>query len=343
MTTLSPSIQPAWVAPGGDVEITAEHLPIGPNGPPRVLIGDVPARVRAASTRRLRITIPLSHEGGLSTIRIEPGGLDLGQVLVARTVATGLHLVDSPAYDGLGRLYVTESGSRGVKVPVPLFRVRADGGRDPIAVDLPNPSSMVLGPDGALYISSRFEGHVYRLTADDRVELFAAELGVPTGLAFGPDGSLFVGDRSGSILRVSPERRVETFATVPASVAAFHLAFGPDERLYVTAPTLASHDALYRISPDRLVDVVHHGFGRPQGLAFGSDGQLYLADALAGAAGLYRLDVATPGSVPARLVSAPMLIGVALDPAGGLVIASNDRVWRFDVPLMPLPPRQRPA
>ena len=149
---------------------------------------------------------------------------------------------------------------------------RADGVREPLAVEIANPTSLALGPDGAMYISSRFDGHVHRLTADDRVEIYATELGVPTGLAFAADGSLFVGDRSGAILRVSPERTVETFAQLPASVAAFHLAMGPDGCLYVAAPTFATHDPIYRITPERLVDVVNDQLGRPQGLAFDSTG-----------------------------------------------------------------------
>src|SRR4029079_3457549 len=115
----------------------------------------------------------------------------------------------------------------------------------------------------------------YRLTHDDHAEIFATELGEATGLAFGPDGLLYVGDRSGSIFRVMKDRHVETFATLPSSVAAYHLAFGPDGVLYVTVPTLASHDALYRITPERLVDVVWDGFGRPQGLAFDARGRLH--------------------------------------------------------------------
>jgi sugar lactone lactonase YvrE len=202
---------------------------------------------------------------------------------------------------------------------------------------------MTLGPDRALYISSRFDGHVYRLVRDDQAELFAAELGVATGIAFGPDGWLYVGDRAGSVLRVSPDRHVETFATLPASVAAFHLAFGPDGGLYVAAPTLATHDPIYRITPDRLVDTAYDGFGRPQGLAFASDGALYVADALAGSAGLYRLDLRrTP--VSAELVlTAPSLVGVAFDPAGGVVLASNDTIWRIDSELRPLQSLARPA
>jgi sugar lactone lactonase YvrE len=159
---------------------------------------------------------------------------------------------------------------------------------------------------------------------------------VPTGLAFAPDGTLYVGDRSGSILRVSPERQVETFASLPASVAAFHLAYGPDGCLYATAPTLATHDPVYRISPNRLVDVVCDGFGRPQGLAFDSTGALYVADALAGSAGLYRIDLAAGRPKPELVLSAPMLVGVAFDPRGGLVLASNDTIWRLDVGLKPL-------
>ncbi len=335
MVEIESTVSPPWAVPGGDLHIVGEDLPLGIDGPPLVFVGEHLARVRSASPHRLRFVVPQDAEGGLTPIRLEPGGVTAATALVARTIATGIHSVDSPAFDGLGRLYVTQSGSRGVKEPVPLFRVRADGGRDPVAVDIPNPTSVVLGPDGALFVSSRFEGHVYRLATDERVELFAADLGVATGLAFGADGSLFVGDRSGTILRVLPNRHIETFATLPSSVAAYHLAFGPDGCLYVTAPTLSSHDVLYRITPDRLVDTVCDGFGRPQGLAFDSTGLLYVADALAGASGLYRVDVSSPDPRPELLVRAPMLVGVTFDPSGGLILASNDSVWRLDVPLRP--------
>jgi hypothetical protein len=36
------------------------------------------------------------------------------------------------------------------------------------------------------------------------------------------------------------------------------------------------------------------------------------------------------------VLSAPALVGVAIDPHGGLVMASNDVIWRLDVPLQPL-------
>lgn len=336
VTDTRATVQPPWVAPGGRVRVTGASLPLGTNGPPRVRVGERPARVQSASTSHLQIIVPSDLDGGTLPILVGGDERHVGDVLVARPLTDGLHQVDNPAFDGLGRLYLTHSGSRGAKVPVPLYRLRADGVRDPIAVALANPTSLALGPDGAMYVSSRFEGHVYRLTSEDTVELFASDLGVATGLAFDRDGALYVGDRSGTIFRVSPDRRVESFATLPASVAAFHLAFGPDACLYVSAPTLASHDPIYRITPDRLVDVACDGFGRPQGLAFDADGTLYVADALAGAAGLYRFDPASATPEPEYVLSASAIVGLAFDPDGGIVLASNDAAWRLDVPARPL-------
>jgi sugar lactone lactonase YvrE len=329
------AISPRWAAPGGRLTLDGGPFPPGVDGPPHVSIGGHPAHVLTASAHRLRVIVPHGPSGDADVL-VEGSDRVVGTVRVAAPLATGIHQVDSPAFDGLGRLYATQSGGRGVNVPVPLYRIDRQGAREPVAVAIHNPTSIALGPDGAMYISSRFEHAVYRLTPDDRAEMYASELGVPTGVAFGPDGALFVGDRSGSIFRVSPRREVETFATLPASVAAFHLAFGPRGDLYVSAPTLASHDPIYRIAPDRTVDVFRDGFGRPQGLAFDQTGDLYVVDALAGAAGLYRVRADDPVAPAELVLSAPALVGVAIDPHGGLVMASNDVIWRLDVPLQPL-------
>jgi sugar lactone lactonase YvrE len=329
------AIHPQWAAPGGRVLLSSQWV-LPDDSPPRVLVGEHPAHVVAASRRHLRIVVPAAAEGGRMSVAVD-GQAVTASIDVARTLTTGLHQVDNPAFDGLGRLYATQSGGPGTKVPAPLYRVTREGIREPVAVEIANPTSLALGPDGALYVSSRFEGAVYRVMNDDRVEIHANELGVPTGLAFGHDGSLYVGDRSGSVFRVSPTKQVETFASLPASVAAFHLAFGPDDCLYLTAPTLASRDAIYRITPDRLVDVVYEGFGRPQGLAFDSEGDLYVAEAAAGTAGLYRLRLARDGQPAAAelLAAVPAIIGVTFDPEGGVVMASNDTIWRLDVDRRP--------
>ena len=77
------------------------------------------------------------------------------------------------------------------------------------------------------------------------------------------------------------------------------------------------------------------GFGRPQGLAFDSTGALYVVEALAGHVGLYRLDVTQSRPQPELVLAAPSLVGVAFAPDGGLVVCSNDTVWRLDCQLTP--------
>jgi sugar lactone lactonase YvrE len=328
-------IRPAWAVPGARVTIVGAHLPLPAEGPPHVLMGGEDAHVVAASPHRIQVAVPPAAGGGMTSVHIDELPGQTAYLEVGRALITGIHQVDNPLFDARGQLYATESGTRGNRVAAPLFRVSAEGTRDPLKVDIANPTSLALGPDEAIYVSSRFEGHVYRVGVDGSTDLHASELGVATGLAFGPDGALYVGDRSGDILRVLPDRTVEPFASVPASVAAFHLAFGPGGVLYVAAPTLASRDQIYRITPDRLVDVVPGHFGRPQGIAFDSAGTLYVADALAGSAGVYRLDPANATARPELVLAAPSLVGLAFDPAGGLVVASNDTLWRLDVPLKP--------
>jgi sugar lactone lactonase YvrE len=329
------TVDPPWALPGARVVLHGPHFPMPAGGPPHVLVDTLDARVVAASPRSVRLVVPPESPGGSMSVRVDEVAGHSASLEVGRMIASDVHQVDSPVFDREGRLYVTQSGERDTKVPVPLYRLGRDGAREPLAVEIANPTSLALGPDGMIYVSSRFDGQVHRLTADDRAELYVTEVGVPTGLAFAPDGTLFIGDRSGSVLRVSPGRDVDTFATLPPSVAAFHLAYGPDDCLYVTAPTLSTHDPLYRITRDRLVTVVTEAFGRPQGLAFDSTGALYVVDALAGAAGLHRLDVSQASPAPTLVLAAVSLVGVAFDPSGGIVLASNDTIWRLDVPLRP--------
>ena len=328
------ALRPTWAVPGARVSVEGIHLPVPADGPPHVLVGAHDAHVVAASPVSLRIVVP-DEARGSSAIRIDELPGETVYLEVASTFVTGVHQVDSPAFDPQGRLYCTMSGSRGTRAPVPLYRVSHEGVREPIAVEIANPTALAWGRDGHLYVSSRFDGQVYRLGADDQAELYATELGVATGLAFSRDGHLFVGDRSGTILRISAERQVEAFATIPASVAAFHLAFGPDDCLYVAAPTLSTRDPIYRITPNRLIDEIRAGLGRPQGLAFDSSGALYVVEALAGQGGLYRLDVTQANPQPELVLAAPSLVGVAFAPDAGLVVCSNDTIWRLDCPLLP--------
>jgi sugar lactone lactonase YvrE len=296
---------------------------------PDVRIGGVRARVVFASATQLGVIVPSGLDGGPTPIETD-GATAL--VNVAAPFATGLHQVDNPVFDVEGNLYVTYSGTRGQQVPVSIFRVRPNGTRETFSSGIVNPTSMAIDHDGQLYVSSRFEGVVYRVAADGSAEPFATDLGVACGLTFGPDdegGWLYVGDRSGTIFKVDRHGRAATFAALPASVAAFHLAFGPpgpNAALFVTGPTLSSYDALFRIDADGTVTRQYERFGRPQGIAFDSGGTLHVVEALAGASGLYRL---SEGGQPELVLAGPGLVGVAFARESAIVVTSNDTAYRL--------------
>jgi sugar lactone lactonase YvrE len=320
------AVRPLRAIEGGRIGIEGSGFPVDESTPPVVRIGDAPARVVFASPRRLDVIVPSGLEGGRTPVRVAAAPGETAFIEIAAPFATGLHQVDNPIFDRDGNLYVTYSGTRGQQVPVSIFRVRPNGTRETFSSGIVNPTSMALDPEGHLYVSSRFEGTVYRVAPDGSIESFANDLGVACGLALASDGILYVGDRSGTIFRVDRSGHATTFATLPPSVAAFHLAFGPDDTLYVTGPTLATYDSVYQIDRDGRIIARYSKFGRPQGVAFDGQGRLHVIEALAGQSGLYMMP---PTGEPQLVLAGPALVGVAFDPAGGLVVSSNDTAFRL--------------
>jgi sugar lactone lactonase YvrE len=338
MKTASPStitaVHPLWGVEGGRITLTGRGFDVDPELP-EVTFGGVPARLARATPRSLTVTVPPGLEGGHTPVRVSTAQGETAYVEIGSPLATGLHQVDSPLYDRDGNLLVTFSGTRGQQAPVSIYVVAPDGSREPFVTNVPNPTSLAMDSDGRLFVSSRFDGSVYRIGSDGTAQTFVEDLGVPCGIAFDAENRLYVGDRSGSILRVA-RGAVSLFASIPPSVAAFHLAFGPDECLYVSSPSLSSRDVLYRVTASGVVEVFCEGFGRPQGLAFDADGSLYVADAVAGDSAVYRVSLDDP-SKQDRIVVGGALIGLAFDPRGGLALASSETVYRIQCDLRPLP------
>ena len=320
------SLEPVRVVEGGRLWLRGDGFPQPESTQDLVTIGGLPARMSFAAGDCLAVVVPPGLDGGDTPVKVTwlPGATLYARV--GALLATGLHQVDNPAFGADGSLYVTYSGSRGQEATVSIFRVTPAGARAPFVHGLVNPTSMVLGPDGHLYVSSRFEGRVYRIFDDGRYEVMASDLGVACGLAFDAEGALYVGDRSGTVFRIDQRGRTETFASVPASVAAFHLAMSPDGHLYVSAPTLASYDTLRRIDPAGRVEALDVPFGRPQGLAFDPGGVLHVVEALAGASGVYAV---RPGHDPELVVTGAGLVGLAFAPSGEMVVASSESVYSF--------------
>jgi sugar lactone lactonase YvrE len=188
-------------------------------------------------------------------------------------------------------------------------------------------TGLALDAEGALYASSRHDGMVYQISPSGNTSTYVEGMGVATGIVFDREDNLFVGDRSGTIFKISRQRQIYVFATLEASIAAYHLAFGPDEYLYVTGPTTSSFDAVHRVSKDGHVEVFYRGLGRPQGMAFDAQGKLYVASSLGGRRGVVRI---TPERKAELFLSGPAIVGLAFTPSKSMIVATNNSLFKVD-------------
>jgi sugar lactone lactonase YvrE len=258
-----------------------------------------------------------------------PDGTSRGPYFeVAEKLADELHPVANPVVDREGWIVTTFSGSRGQAAPggASVFRIAPDGGSQPFLTDLVNPTGLALDAAGTLYVSCRNDGTVRKVTGPGQTEIVADGLGIATGIAFDAAGTLYVGDRTGGIYAVDPRGSVRRFAKLPASVAAYHLAFGPDGNLYVTAPTLSNDDPIFRVAPSGAVSRHFEHLARPQGLAFDGDGTLYVTAIHRGERGIFRIN----GDGSATLaVAGENLVGLAFDERGRMIVATTNSIYRL--------------
>ncbi len=147
----------------------------------------------------------------------------------------------------------------------------------PFVSGITNATGLALDAQGYLYVSSRLDGTVHRVSPQGASSVYAEGMGIATGIAFDSAGNLYVGDRSGTIFKIAQDRQIFVFATLEPSIAAYHLAFGLDGTLFVTAPSTSSYDSIYAIDQAGVVRVYYRGLGRPQGLAFDVAGNVYVS------------------------------------------------------------------
>jgi sugar lactone lactonase YvrE len=243
--------------------------------------------------------------------------------------------VTNPAVDAEGNIYVTFSGSRGQKVPVAIYKIDTSYSVKPFVADLMNPTAISFDRAGQMYVSSRFDGTVYRVAANGTVSSYAQGMGIATGMAFDGAENLYVGDRSGTIFKIARDRQIFVFATLEPSVSAYHLAFGPHGDLFVTGPTTSSFDCVYKVDPQGNVSTFYRGLGRPQGLAFDVEGNLYVAASLAGKRGIVRI---TPDGKASSAVAGNGLVGLAFAPGRSAVLATTNAVHHLSWNIQGLPP-----
>jgi hypothetical protein len=340
---------PSTAIPGGSFEVIGTHLLTTNDGPqlPEAFFGELPANIDLVRPTRALIRVPNGAISSDLILRHNGSASNALHANVGVPMVEDLHMVSNPAVDADGNLFAMVSGPRGEQVPVSIFRIARDLQVAPFVREMMNVSALAFGRDGNLYASSRSEGTIYRITPEGAVTTFAEGMGIATGIAFDRDGNLFVGDRSGTIFKISPSDNsnpehsgeIFVFATLEPSVAFYHLCFRADGVLMVTAPTTSSHQPIYAIDPDGNTTVFFRGLGRPQGMAFDVDGNLYVAASLHGHRGIVRIWNSKETGVPeAELtVAGNDLVGLCFLDDGCAALATYSTIFHAELGIEGLP------
>lgn len=335
-------VDPAAGIAGGEVKVEYHAVRGQPVHDLHILFAGQAAHLTALGGGRALVLIPETAGNGKTEVVAALGDApasDAAEFIIGEKLAGGLHPVTNPTFDpGDGSLYVTRSGARGEHVPISVFRMAPEGTIEDFLSDIMNPTSIAFDRTDRMFVTSRFDGTVYRITPEREVVAFASDLGVATGIAFNRNGEMFVGDRGGTIFRINEIGEARPWAQHEPSVSAYHLAFGPDDALYVTGPTVSSFDSITRFDEEGNASTFHHGLGRPQGLAFDREGNLYVSAAVRGRRGIVRI---SPDGAYSELVVAGMnLVGLAFSREGDMIVATNEAVYRLRLGIQGLLVRQ---
>lgn len=327
------TVSPSAALAGGELRITGTGLRPQELQRPKVKFGEFEGSVIVSSDGFLTARVPEGATSGPVVVATNGHVSNAQTVKVAVPIAENLHPVTNPALDSEGNIYATVSGSRGQKVPVAIFKIDTNYTARPLVSDMMNATSIAFDRDGQMYVSSRYDGAVYRIASNSTLTTYAEGMGVATGIAFDREQSLYVGDRNGTIFKISRDQQVFVFATLEVSVSAYHLAFSPKGDLFVTGPT----DRVYKIDPNGSVSTFFKGLGRPQGIAFDIDGNLYVAASLSGTRGIVKV---APDGLANLEVAGPGLVGLAFAPGRSVVLATNNSVHHlsWNIQGLPLPP-----
>lgn len=197
-----------------------------------------------------------------------------------------------------------------------VTRILEDGGREPLG-ETGRPNGLALTADGSVWVAESINPGLFRLSAEGTLSKVLAEvegepLLWPNDVCVGPDGSLYLTDSGllvtellsdvvanavsedwedltvdGRVVRYDPKTGDATFLDRGMQFTN-GIAFGPDGLLYV-AETFTGDIHRYELEDGKVVgeretfgsvldpDYKEQGMRGPDGMAFSSDGRLWIA------------------------------------------------------------------
>ncbi len=325
------SITPQAALPGGEVEVHGHGLATETYRQPLAAIGEQPSPVTMSRASRVQLHVPNGAISGNVHLRVDGHASNAMPVSVGIAIAEDMDPVANPVADSENNIYVAFSGQRGQQTPVSVYQIDPEYQVRPFVTGILNATGLALDTEGNLYVSSRHEGNVYRVTSSGAKSIFAEGMGVATGLAFDRDGFLYVGDRSGTIFKIAQDRQVFVFATLEPSVSAYHLAFNDNGTLLVSGPTTSANESIHAIEPNGEISSYYTGLGRPQGMAFDTDGNLYVAASLHGRRGVVKID---PKREASLVLSGSGIVGLAFLPESDAAVATRDTVYHVGLDII---------
>ncbi len=325
--TIQPVLPQAGVR-GGRIRVPCQGLDVETLDACELYFGITATRPAIASSSLVLGVVPRDTDGTGLQVQQNANSSNIVPFKTADLLAENLHPVANPVMDRNGALYTTISGTKGQQVPVSIYRISPDGETEPFASGITNATALAFAPDGELYVSSRHTGKILRVDANGSVASVADNLGIVTGIAFDSQGRLHAGDRRGTIYQLTGSGEPRPLATLTPSISGYHLAFDPQDRLYVTYPTLSGYDKLYAITPDGELQTLATGLGRPQGLAFDREQNLYIVSHVGGEGGVFKR---TPDGELQQVVAGVNLVGIAFGMDTELILTDNSAIYKLDL------------
>src|SRR4051812_16095910 len=158
------AVEPAAALPGGEVRILGSGLRPKEFRRPQVrFTGDVEGAVVVGADQFLITRVPEGAHSGPVIVSAGDYASNPAEVRVGVPIAENLHPITSPALDIDGNIYVTFSGQRGQKVPVAIYKIDTNYAVKPYLSEMMNASAIAFDREGQMYVSSRYDGTVYRV------------------------------------------------------------------------------------------------------------------------------------------------------------------------------------